>query len=134
MRPDTKLIPGRPIDAPVQDLLTSLADAAAHAVATFDGDPAAVVGRGAYGTPTQAIDRVAEAAILRRLESEGADLNVLSEEAGFVDRGGSRTLIVDPVDGTYNALRGIPFYATSPRGFPFGPVLFLRVETSSNLR
>jgi len=110
---DTKLIPATPIDTGVKDLLLGLADAASRAVAAFDGDPGAVTGKGAYGTPTQAIDRVAEDAILRQLEYDGADLNVLSEETGFVDRGGSRTLIVDPVDGTYNAVRGIPIYATS---------------------
>ena len=97
----------------MKDLLFGLADAVATAIASFGGDPAAVTGTGAYGTPTQAIDRVAEEAVLRHLEYDGADLNVLSEEAGFVDRGGSRTLILDPVDGTYNAVRGLPMYATS---------------------
>jgi len=97
----------------VKDVLFALADAVATAVASFGGDPAAVTGTGAFGTPTQAIDRVAEEAVLRQLEYDGADLNVLSEEAGFVDRGGSRTLILDPVDGTYNAVRGLPLYATS---------------------
>ena len=97
----------------MKDLLVELADAVSKAVASFEGDPAASTGRGAYGTPTQAIDKVAEDAIFRTLEYDGADLNVLSEEAGFVDRGGSRTLIVDPVDGTYNAVRGIPLFATS---------------------
>ena len=97
----------------MKDLLVELADAVSRAVASLDGDPAAVTGTGAYGTPTQAIDKVAEEAVLRTLEYDGSDLNVLSEEAGFVDRGGSRTLILDPIDGTYNAVRGIPLYATS---------------------
>lgn len=94
-------------------LLFELADAVEKAVANVGGDPAAVAGTGASGAPTQAIDKVAEDAVLRRLDEAHSDLNVLSEEAGFVDRGGSRTLVVDPVDGTYNALHGVPFYATS---------------------
>jgi len=97
----------------VKDLLFALGDAVARAVASFGGDPGAVAGTGASGAPTQAIDKVAEDAVLRHLDETGSDLNVLSEEAGFVDRGGERTLVVDPVDGTYNAVRGIPFYATS---------------------
>src|SRR5207245_8714880 len=59
------------------------------------------------------IDRVAEAAVLRVLDYEDARLNVLSEEAGFVDRGGDATLVLDPIDGTHNALRGVPAYSVS---------------------
>ena len=92
----------------MRDALLSCAKAAAEAVRDLD-DPGAKVGLGYSGAPTSRLDRVAEDAILRQLEYDGADLNVLSEEAGFVDRGGSRTLIVDPVDGTYNAVRGIPW-------------------------
>ncbi len=94
-------------------LLFELADAVAQAVAKFGGDAGAVTGTGAYGTPTQAIDKVAEDAVLRYLEYNDTDVNVLSEEAGFIDRGGSKTLVLDPVDGTYNAVRGLPLYTTS---------------------
>ena len=101
------------VQSDAKDLLFQVADAVSLAVSSFRGDPAAITGTGAYGTPTQAIDRAAEEAALRCLEDLGADVNVLSEEAGFVDRDGARTLILDPVDGTYNAVRGIPLYATS---------------------
>lgn len=97
----------------MKSLLHALADGVSDAVATFRGDAGEVTGAGADGTPTQAIDAVAEAAVLKALDASGADLNVLSEEAGFVDRGGSRTLVLDPIDGTYNAVRGVPLYATS---------------------
>lgn len=97
----------------MKDVLLALADAVSRAVASFGGDAGAVKGMGADGTPTQAIDQVAESAVLRYLEDHDVDLNVLSEEAGFVDRGGSRTLVLDPIDGTYNAVRGVPLYATS---------------------
>jgi len=91
-----------------------LARAARDAVRS--GDPARYsdeVGRGASGSPTQVIDKLAEDAILQALSEAGEPLNVLSEEAPYVDRGATRTLIVDPVDGTKNAVSGIPFYATS---------------------
>jgi fructose-1,6-bisphosphatase/inositol monophosphatase family enzyme len=72
-----------------------------------------VVGVGATGSPTEAIDRLAESTIVRGLEAEGVDWNVVSEEAGTIARGGSRTLVVDPIDGTSNALRRLPFSSVS---------------------
>ncbi|MEM0448909.1 MAG: inositol monophosphatase family protein [Methanomassiliicoccales archaeon] len=71
------------------------------------------IGRGADGSPTCAIDKVAEDVILDYVESNDLPYNVLSEEAGWVDRGKDRTLVVDPIDGTYNAIMGIPFYSVS---------------------
>lgn len=72
-----------------------------------------IVAMGAAGSPTEEIDRIAEAQILSSLEEEGVDWNVLSEEAGFVPRGGKRLLVVDPVDGSHNALRGFPMSTVS---------------------
>ncbi|MCI4348995.1 MAG: inositol monophosphatase [Thermoplasmata archaeon] len=72
-----------------------------------------IVGMGAYGVPTEHIDRVAEAQVLSALEAEEVDWNLLSEEVGLVDRGGKRTLVLDPVDGSSNALRDIPFSSVS---------------------
>jgi len=74
---------------------------------------AAEVGMGADGTPTCRIDQAAEDILLKAMDERNVPLNVLSEEAGFVDRGYDRTLVMDPVDGTYNALMGIPFYSVS---------------------
>jgi fructose-1,6-bisphosphatase/inositol monophosphatase family enzyme len=72
-----------------------------------------VVAMGADGTPTEELDRLAEAEILRVLDAEGVDWDLLSEEIGRVHRGGDRTLVVDPIDGSHNALRNQPFYAVS---------------------
>ncbi len=68
---------------------------------------------GADGTPTARIDKVAENAVLMYLERNGLPLNVLSEEIGFVDRGGEETLVLDPIDGSTNAIAGIPYYTVS---------------------
>lgn len=38
-------------------------------------------------------------------------VNLLSEEIGVIDNGSAMTLIVDPVDGTGNAVAGVPFCA-----------------------
>jgi fructose-1,6-bisphosphatase/inositol monophosphatase family enzyme len=72
-----------------------------------------VVAMGADGTPTEELDRLAENEILRVLDAEGVDWDLLSEEAGPVSRGGRQTLVVDPIDGTLNALRNFPFAAVS---------------------
>ncbi len=65
---------------------------------------------GADGTPTQHIDRVAEDVALEVIDGQA---NVLSEEAGFVDNGCRYTLVLDPIDGTRNAVNGVPFYCAS---------------------
>jgi myo-inositol-1(or 4)-monophosphatase len=72
------------------------------------------VGMGADGTPTRRMDRLAEDCILESLIAEKPYKTLISEEIGRFEIGGkSGTLFVDPVDGTYNAAHGIPFYALS---------------------
>lgn len=72
---------------------------------------AAVVADGADGTPTMRIDVLVETAIVEALA--GLGVNVLSEEAGFIDRGSAVTVVVDPVDGSANAAAGVPVCAVS---------------------
>jgi myo-inositol-1(or 4)-monophosphatase len=70
-----------------------------------------VVGSGEGGDETTAIDQAAEEAILVRIEtSAGA---VVSEEIGRVGAAGLPLVVVDPIDGSLNAKRGIPFFALS---------------------
>ena len=69
--------------------------------------------QGADGTPTCAVDKVAEDVILQLVEERDLPYNVLSEEIGFVDRKKSKTLVIDPIDGTYNSAMGLPFYSVS---------------------
>ena len=58
------------------------------------------------------LDLAADAAALPILH--GAGLAVLSEESGMSgDASASLLAVIDPVDGSTNAHRGIPFYATS---------------------
>lgn len=91
----------------------ALADAVQQAVSTITEDPGEVMGRGADGAPSLRIDRVAESAALRLIERERVPLDILTEEAGSIRRDGEATLVLDPIDGTHNAVRGIPFYAVS---------------------
>jgi fructose-1,6-bisphosphatase/inositol monophosphatase family enzyme len=71
------------------------------------------VDMGADGTPTKYIDKIAEDEAIKLLKKSETKANLLSEEAGFLDFGGRYTFVLDPVDGTRNAYRGIPFYAVS---------------------
>ncbi|WP_457612410.1 bifunctional NADP phosphatase/NAD kinase [Methanocaldococcus sp.] len=67
---------------------------------------------GADGTPTKRIDVIAENVAVDILEKYGGVL--VSEEAGTLNLGdGDFIYVLDPVDGTYNAIKGIPFYASS---------------------
>ena len=71
------------------------------------------LGVGASGDKTILADKVAEDEILDAIHSLG-EISVLSEEAGWVGDPGSKVLaIVDPLDGSSNFERGIPFYCTS---------------------
>ncbi|HXZ62023.1 MAG TPA: inositol monophosphatase family protein [Acidimicrobiales bacterium] len=58
------------------------------------------------------LDLAADGAALPVLH--GAGLTVLSEESGVTGEGPSGLLaVVDPIDGSTNANRGVPFYSTS---------------------
>jgi myo-inositol-1(or 4)-monophosphatase len=69
-----------------------------------------VVGDGEGGDETTAIDAAAERVILARFRREG--VRIVSEEVG-VEGEGAVTVVVDPIDGSLNAKRGIPFFAIS---------------------
>jgi myo-inositol-1(or 4)-monophosphatase len=57
---------------------------------------------------------VAEDLILSGLNASGEALTVISEEIGVIDiKGGGRKVLIDPIDGSRNAVSGIPFYCTS---------------------
>ncbi len=68
------------------------------------------VGMGKDGTPTKRVDRLAEDTALEILK--GYDVVVVTEESGVVGKG-DVAVALDPVDGTFNAARGIPIYAIS---------------------
>jgi len=67
-----------------------------------------VVGAGEGGDETTAIDAAAERAILPHF----ADMRIVSEEVGSTGEG-ELLAVVDPIDGSLNAKRGIPFFSIS---------------------
>jgi myo-inositol-1(or 4)-monophosphatase len=68
-------------------------------------------GRGAGGDITVLIDRVAEDAVLDALEPTG--IGILSEEIGLRAGTDSALAVIDPIDGSLNAKRGMPGFSTS---------------------
>lgn len=90
-----------------------IADAAFDAWLSAEGrtDLRDEVGMGADGTPTIRADDLLETACLDVAAKLG--ISVLSEEAGFVDNGSELVAVLDPLDGSRNAGRGIPFHCVS---------------------
>jgi myo-inositol-1(or 4)-monophosphatase len=74
-----------------------------------------VVGTGLGGDETTAIDEAAERVVVERLKATGESFTLVSEELGElqVGGGGSTWVVVDPIDGSLNAKRGIPFFSLS---------------------
>lgn len=71
--------------------------------------------KGASGDKTFTVDKRAEEVIFSSLESLNEPLQIISEEFGIKDIGGAKGLrvVVDPIDGSKNAVTGIPLFSTS---------------------
>ena len=87
-------------------LLHDVADAVATAMRTVTdwGPSGARVGQ-------YALDVTADDAALAVLRHAG--VGVLSEESGFNPIPGREVVVIDPIDGSTNASRGMPWFATS---------------------
>lgn len=87
-------------------LLHDVADAVALALASVRDRGPSGLRDGQY-----ALDLVADEAALAVLRRAG--VGVLSEESGLEVVDGRPTVVIDPVDGSTNCSRGVPWYATS---------------------
>ncbi len=76
-----------------------------------------VLSAGVGGDDTTAIDDAAERAVVGRLEElhrQGHDFTLVSEELGERSFGSSSTyVVVDPIDGSVNAKRGLRSFCLS---------------------
>jgi fructose-1,6-bisphosphatase/inositol monophosphatase family enzyme len=93
-------------DETLLDVLHATADAVAAALARLDDWGPAGAKPGQYRS-----DLAADEAAIGVLERAG--LGVLSEETGLRHAGREVVVVLDPVDGSTNAWRRIPWYATS---------------------
>ena len=96
------------------ELCNDAAEAIQEAVSGLVGKPEAGVTLriGADGTPTEKIDEVAENAALSVLEADGRSIRLVSEELGekVIGNKPEFTFVLDPIDGTFNAVNNIPFF------------------------
>jgi myo-inositol-1(or 4)-monophosphatase len=90
---------------------------AALEAAPTTAERAREIGRGEGGDTTVAIDAAAEAAIfavLDELHRAGHTFAALSEERGEVAFGATEPrVVIDPIDGSLNAKRGLPHHSLS---------------------
>ena len=75
-----------------------------------DREPVLRTGMG--GDDTTAIDEAVEEAVVARFDASGEDFTLVSEELG-VREGGPTRVVLDPIDGSINAKRGLPFFSLS---------------------
>lgn len=72
------------------------------------------IGKGAGGDLTYPIDKKAEDVVFEEVDKLDEPLTLISEEYGHKDiKGGGNILLIDPIDGSRNALSGVPFFSTS---------------------
>jgi myo-inositol-1(or 4)-monophosphatase len=93
------------------------ADAGREALKRFPltAQRAEKLGRGEGGDMTLAIDGAVEDTVFAELEALGIGLCAISEERGLVEIGGGGPVhvVIDPIDGSLNAKRQLPFYSIS---------------------
>jgi fructose-1,6-bisphosphatase/inositol monophosphatase family enzyme len=87
-------------------LLHEVADSVAAAMRTVTDWGPSGERHGQY-----ALDLTADAAALAVLSRSG--VGVLSEESGYSPGPSGEVVVIDPIDGSTNASRGIPWFATS---------------------
>ena len=75
-----------------------------------DREPVLRTGMG--GDDTTAIDAAVEEAVVARFDASGEDFTLVSEELG-IREGGPTRVVLDPIDGSINAKRGLPFFSLS---------------------
>ncbi len=96
-----------------RDCVADIAGVLAEMPTRKEREPVLRSGEG--GDDTTAIDAAAEAAVVARLSALESDFLLVSEELGerSFGAGGALRVVVDPIDGSVNAKRGIPFFSLS---------------------
>jgi myo-inositol-1(or 4)-monophosphatase len=111
----------------VRDSLRAAQRAVAESLADRGREYTGTVGY--FGDATLLVDRAAEDAVLSVVRRALPDAYVVTEEAGIEGEGrGGPLVLLDPVDGSMNARRGIPVFSTAiavtrPGGRRYGDVI-----------
>lgn len=93
-------------------LLTEIADRADAISLRFFGTPRLRVDSKPDDSPVTEADRGIEEAARDLVRTRHPELGVLGEEHGELQGARDARLIIDPIDGTRNFVRGIPVFAT----------------------
>jgi fructose-1,6-bisphosphatase/inositol monophosphatase family enzyme len=93
-------------------LAAELACAAGDLAAAMRRDGVAVQRKTSVSDVVSAADHAAEELIVTRLRAERPDDAIIGEE-GASHPGSGRTWYLDPVDGTYNFVSGLPFWCSA---------------------
>ncbi|BDH79131.1 inositol monophosphatase [Methanothermobacter tenebrarum] len=103
-----------------RSIALKMAEQVQKAIAPLVGKEEAgeIIKMGVDGTPTKLIDLVAEDETINVLENTGRPVTLISEEIGYLKIGEGDSepqiiFVVDPLDGTTNAIKNIPFYGIS---------------------
>jgi myo-inositol-1(or 4)-monophosphatase len=72
-----------------------------------------VVGAGMGGDETTAIDAAVERTVVARFDQVAPGFTLVSEELGRRGDGSGPWVVLDPIDGSINAKRGLPFFSLS---------------------
>jgi myo-inositol-1(or 4)-monophosphatase len=70
------------------------------------------MGRGAGGDISRRIDLIAEKTVIDLIRKRGIEATIIGEECGRIE-GKQGYVIIDAIDGTTNAICGIPFFCCS---------------------
>ena len=81
-----------------------------HLIGTAEGNKK--FGRGAGGDISRKVDLDAEKAVIDTIQRHHFKPTIIGEECGII-QGKDGFLIMDAIDGTMNASRGVPFYCCS---------------------
>ena len=93
-------------------LLGDIADRADEIALAFFGTKRLRVDEKADASPVTEADRAIETMARALVRERQPTLGVLGEEQGEVAGAAGTRLIIDPIDGTRNFVRGIPVFAT----------------------
>jgi myo-inositol-1(or 4)-monophosphatase len=70
------------------------------------------MGRGAGGDISRRIDLIAEKTAIDLIRKQGIESTIIGEECGKIE-GKQGYIVMDAIDGTTNAVRGVPFFCCS---------------------
>lgn len=73
----------------------------------------AQMGRGAGGDISRRIDLIAEKTVIDLIRKQGIEFTIIGEECGRIDGNREGYIVMDAIDGTTNAVSGIPFFCCS---------------------